>query len=117
MRVVGMGGKGRRGRREKEEAGCQGHGKEEERGRANKWGNVVGIQKRRIEELEENSGIWIEWGTLMRGVRWTVKAMEEVVCRIGGVQRGGTGMGLSVGPRSWQGWMSPRLHACRAMNK
>lgn len=46
-----MGGKGCQGRREKEETG--GHGKEGEMGRANKWGNRVGIQKRRIEDMEE----------------------------------------------------------------
>ena len=53
MRDPGIGGKGCQGRREKEETGGQEHGKEGEMGRANKWGNVVGIQKRKTEDLEE----------------------------------------------------------------
>ena len=56
----------------------QGHEREGEMGRANKWGIVIGIWERRLEDLEElgeRSGIWSEQGTPMRGVMWTFRAV------------------------------------------
>lgn len=93
--------------------------KEGEMGRADKWGNVMGIWKRRTEDLEElgeKSGIWSKEGTLMRGVMWTFRAVAGGGVR---VQRSAKGRDrhVSIGPSSRQGWMSPCLHACHAINK